>query len=184
MSDRSAHAQRHEPFYLEENKRLKTQVAEMEQFLADYGLIWVGTNPEESDSDIEEIDQSDQPNWDVIIENVRELNLLGGEGRSKIEKLTDGPHRLVEKVRNIKLTIYSNGIMLGEGPFRSLKHCQHFLNDIADGYFPRFLKKFFWVNLQLLSNNTCKVFMFNGTLKIRVFIDICWICLKTLIAQI
>ena len=135
--NRSAHATAHEPFYLEENKRLKSQLAEMEQFLADYGLIWVGANSEESEDEEEEIEDDDQPNWEVIKHNVSELNLIGGEGRSVVSS-KNGAKQLVEKAQNMRLTLFSNGIMLGDGPFRTFAQSKHFLDDIRDGYFPRY----------------------------------------------
>ena len=149
--NRSAHAQFHEPFFMAENKRLKTQLAEMEQFLADYGLIWVGANEEEeetngSDESIGQptdghakMDQnSDHIDWAKIVENVLELNILGGEGRSEIGA-KDGATRLVPGGERVKLTLYSDGIMLGDGPFRPIRRARHFIDDIADGYFPRLL---------------------------------------------
>jgi len=147
--NRSAHAQFHEPFYLAENKRLKTQLAEMEQFLADYGLIWVGANEEEEEDETgsdqstwqatdgeENMDQkAEQIDWAKIAENVLELNILGGEGRSAIGA-KDGATRLVPGGETVRLTLYADGIMLGEGPFRPIRRARHFIDDIADGYFP------------------------------------------------
>ena len=47
----------------------------METFLADYGLVWVGSNRSDSDSDSEElnIEKTDSEyDWDKIIRNVKE----------------------------------------------------------------------------------------------------------------
>jgi len=136
--NRSAHAARHEPFYLEENKRLKMQLAEMEQFLADYGLIWIGPNDDGDDNDDEsEADESGshEIDWAVIKNNIRELNIMGGDGRSIVAP-KHGAQQLVQNAGNLRLTLYSNGIMLGDGPFRTISQAKHFLDDVRDGYFP------------------------------------------------
>ena len=48
---RNAHATFNEPLYMAENKRLRSQIMEMEQFLADYGYIWVGNDELSSSTD-------------------------------------------------------------------------------------------------------------------------------------
>jgi hypothetical protein len=112
----------------------------MEQFLADYGLIWVGADeiqdPENADFEKSDDEETDKINWELIIKNIEELNLLGGEGRTTIADKS-GAKQLVPNIPNMKLSLYSNGIMLGQGPFRTLKQSEHFLNDVRDGYFPR-----------------------------------------------
>ena len=57
----------------EENLQLRNQIDEMETFLADYGLVWVGSNRSDSDSDSEELEKTDSEyDWDKIIRNVKE----------------------------------------------------------------------------------------------------------------
>ena len=48
----------------EENRQLRGQVEEMENFLADYGLIWVGNDTSGSDESDTEIDKID---WKKIV---------------------------------------------------------------------------------------------------------------------
>ena len=58
----------------EENLQLRNQIDEMETFLADYGLVWVGSNRSDSDSDSEtSIEKTDfEFNWIKIVRNVKE----------------------------------------------------------------------------------------------------------------
>ncbi|XP_040443751.1 UBX domain-containing protein 11 [Falco naumanni] len=132
--------------------QLQTQVWEMERFLNDYGLIWVGERHEqleylESLKDEEELParslwkpgeavvSKHQIDFDLILENVKDLNVLAGEGISQIEH-TPGGARL-RQPEPLPLTLYQNGIVVN-GPFRPYEDpsAQQCLQDIMDGYFP------------------------------------------------
>ncbi|XP_060063648.1 UBX domain-containing protein 11-like isoform X2 [Ylistrum balloti] len=135
---------------------LQQKVHEMEAFLADYGMVWVGDksnpnsdvyNDEGSSTTSSEGDTwrpgtsvSNQPEFEVdfnsVIENIRELNVLAGEGVSKIQHTTDGAR--LKPPDPVQFTLYSNGMMLYSGPFRSFSDpmTQTFMRDIMDGYFP------------------------------------------------
>ncbi|XP_033741236.1 UBX domain-containing protein 11-like isoform X2 [Pecten maximus] len=135
---------------------LQQKVHEMEGFLADYGMVWVGEksnpnsdvyNDEGSSSTSSEGDTwrpgtsvSNQPDFEidfnVIIENIKELNVLAGEGVSKIQHTTDGAR--LKPQDPVQFTLYSNGMMLYSGPFRPFNDpmTQTFVRDIMDGYFP------------------------------------------------
>ncbi|KAM6313989.1 UBX domain-containing protein 11 [Podargus strigoides] len=132
--------------------QLQTQVWEMEQFLNDYGLIWVGERHEqledlESLKDEEELSarrlwKPDEAvadhhvDFDLILEKVKDLNVLAGEGISHIEH-TPGGARL-RQPEPLPLTLYQNGIVMFNGPFRPYEDpsTQQCLQDIMDGYFP------------------------------------------------
>nr|XP_011429080.2 UBX domain-containing protein 11 isoform X3 [Crassostrea gigas] len=157
---------------------LQQHVHEMEAFLADYGMVWVGEKSDtgssyyneksSNDSDSEE-DEGDGEVWrpetslshnavpdtaiattarsetvqskftvdyDRLIENIKDLNVLAGEGVSKIHHTNDGARlRLPDPV---PLVFYANGIMLFSGPFRPFSDpvTQQCVQDIHDGYFP------------------------------------------------
>ncbi|XP_077152712.1 UBX domain-containing protein 11 isoform X1 [Ranitomeya variabilis] len=124
-------------------QNLQKKVDEMEQFLSDYGLIWVGDDGSSEASEQETLDSSAgpssytfQPDFDLVLENLRDLNLLGGEGVSHIE-YKEGAARL-RLSEPVPLTLYKNGIILFQGPFRSYQEpsTQQCLRDIMDGYFP------------------------------------------------
>lgn len=143
-------------------RRLQTQVFQMEEFLSDYGMIWVGDdeadsnydNLEESPSEGRSSLNSHQGIWkpdsslvgnatrefkmdfDRVLNNIRELNILAGEGCSDITRTKDGA-RL--KVRDpVPLCLYSNGILMFDGPFRPYSDpvTQQCMQDIMDGFFP------------------------------------------------
>uniref|UniRef100_A0A803THX8 UBX domain-containing protein 11 n=1 Tax=Anolis carolinensis TaxID=28377 RepID=A0A803THX8_ANOCA len=130
----------------------------LQRFLNDYGLIWVGEGPDSSDELeplIEERVYSRKNTWtpednilsgtpinlDLIFENLKDLNILAGEGESKVEHTTGGA-RLKQR-RAIPLTFYQNGIVMFNGPFRPYEEpsTQRCLRDIMDGYFPSELQR-------------------------------------------
>lgn len=138
--------------------RLQGQIWEMERFLNDYGLIWVGegTDPE---IDLESLkEKSSDPstdvwkpgssivpetslNFDLIFQNLKDLNALAGEGTSKIEHITGGAR--LKQLDAIPLTFYQNGIVMFNGPFRPYEEpsTQQCLRDIMDGFFPSELQR-------------------------------------------
>lgn len=155
---------------------LQQHVHEMEAFLADYGMVWVGEKSDtgssyyndksSNDSDSEEdegevwrpetslshnavpdtaiattarsetVQSKFTVDYDRLIENIKDLNVLAGEGVSKIHHTNDGARlRLPDPV---PLVFYANGIMLFSGPFRPFSDpvTQQCVQDIHDGYFP------------------------------------------------
>ncbi|XP_053942277.1 UBX domain-containing protein 11 isoform X8 [Cuculus canorus] len=133
--------------------QLQTQIWEMEQFLHDCGLIWVGERHEQLE-DLESLqDEEELParshwkpgkavvskhliDFDLILEKVKDLNELAEEGASQIEHTPQGAR--LRQPEPIPLTLYQNGIVLFNGPFRPYEHpsTQQCLQDIVDGYFP------------------------------------------------
>ncbi|XP_065553663.1 LOW QUALITY PROTEIN: UBX domain-containing protein 11 [Lathamus discolor] len=133
--------------------QLQFQVWQMERFLSDYGLIWVGERPEELE-DVEFLkDEEELPgrsfwkpgeavvpqhhiDFDLLLEKVKDLNLLAGEGISHIEHKPGGAR--LRQPEPLPLTLYQNGIVMFSGPFRPYEDpsTQQCLQDIMDGYFP------------------------------------------------
>lgn len=137
------------------------QVQEMEEFLADYGMVWVGSSEspentweplEEEEDEVEDAggsiitqgtwNQGDSlgdinPDFNRIVHNVHELNILAGDGVGMVEKGADGITRVVQP-DPIPLTLYCNGILMFAGPFRPLTDplTRQFVQDLEDGYFP------------------------------------------------
>ncbi|KXJ06139.1 UBX domain-containing protein 11 isoform X2 [Exaiptasia diaphana] len=146
---------------------LQTQVHEMEEFLADYGLVWVGNQYIENEYqplDDDEGPVSDQDivsksgmwnpvasvpqdtlqiNFDLLIKNIKELNILSGEGCAVVSKTKDGARLKVPDP--VPLTLFSNGIFMFGGPFRPYTDptTQQCIQDIMDGYFPSELQSRF-----------------------------------------
>ncbi|KAL5253431.1 hypothetical protein ACHWQZ_G013274 [Mnemiopsis leidyi] len=131
------------------------QIQEMEEFLADYGMIWVG-NSESPENNLEEIEEEGEesvfvqstwsqeesignapPDYNKIVHNVHELNILAGDGVGLVEKGADGITRVVQP-DPIPLTLYNNGIYMFQGPFRPLSDpsTRQLVQDLEDGYFP------------------------------------------------
>ncbi|XP_005058196.1 PREDICTED: UBX domain-containing protein 11 isoform X1 [Ficedula albicollis] len=133
--------------------QLQSQLWEMERFLNDYGLVWVGETREqledtESVQDEEELPARNlcklgagavcraQIDFDLILENIKDLNSLVGEGVSQVEHTPRGAR--LRRPEPLPLTLYQNGIVVGHGAFRPYQHpgTQQCLQDIMDGYFP------------------------------------------------
>merc|ERR1711962_83504 len=121
----------------EENLQLRNQIDEMETFLADYGLVWVGSNRSDSDSDSDESSNQEgyEYDWKKIVQNVKELNEIAGFDKIESKK-KNGAQQLVRKSAELRLELYNDGILLGKGPFRAIQNCSIFLQDLQDGFFP------------------------------------------------
>ncbi|KAM9532348.1 UBX domain-containing protein 11 isoform 1-T1 [Guaruba guarouba] len=133
--------------------QLQLQVWQMERFLSDYGLIWVGERHEELE-DVELLKDEEEPpgrsfwipgeavvpqhhiDFDLLLEKVKDLNLLAGEGISYIKHMPGGAR--LRQPEPLPLTLYQNGIVMFNGPFRPYEDpsTQQCLQDIMDGYFP------------------------------------------------
>ncbi|XP_015266690.1 PREDICTED: UBX domain-containing protein 11 [Gekko japonicus] len=138
--------------------QLQQQIWEMERFLNDYGLIWVG-ELNESAEDMESMDgegsrtsrglwkpgdavvSESSINFDTLFENLKDLNVLAGEGVSQIEHVAGGAR--LRQPDPVPLTFYQNGIVMFNGPFRSYEEpsTQQCLQDLMDGYFPSELQR-------------------------------------------
>ncbi|UJR13873.1 hypothetical protein I4U23_000881 [Adineta vaga] len=98
--------------------------------------------PEESVPSILPID------YNSLLENIRELNILAGEHEMHFETHNTNHERHIstlKRTETINLTLYANGIFLFNGPFRpfSDSSTQQFVRDILDGFFPSELQKRF-----------------------------------------
>ncbi|XP_062254873.1 UBX domain-containing protein 11 isoform X3 [Platichthys flesus] len=124
-------------------QELQNQVHEMESFLKDYGLTWVG---DRESSDLAECTQTHSPgtsgvrdfhmNFNLVLQRIKELNILAGEGESYVRSTATGA-QLAQK-DPVHLRLYSNGIAMFDGPFRSYREqsTQQCMQDLMDGYFP------------------------------------------------
>ncbi|KAJ0047427.1 hypothetical protein NL108_001324 [Boleophthalmus pectinirostris] len=135
---------------------LQRQVIEMESFLMDYDMIWVGSE----NTDAKECEQaynfkglwtpSGAPadrrfhfNFDLVLEKIQELNILAGEGETYIQTTTTGAQ--LAQQEPVELWLYQNGIVMFDGPFRTYREqkTQQFMQDLMDGYFPSELQERF-----------------------------------------
>lgn len=137
--------------------QLQNQVWEMEKFLNDYGMIWVGAKEDEASNVY--LKEEEEPrvnpaasgpvlypgdattkysqiNFDLVQQNIKDLNILAGEGEAAVEHVTGGAR--LKRPDPIPLTLFQNGIVMFNGPFRSFSQpsTQRCMQDIMDGYFP------------------------------------------------
>ncbi|KAI3360428.1 hypothetical protein L3Q82_002330 [Scortum barcoo] len=138
-------------------QQLQDQVCEMESFLNDYGLIWVGDGESSDSAESEQPHNSErglrQPdtsavrsfrmNFDLVLQRIKELNILAGEGECFVQSTATGAQ--LAKKDPIPLSLYRNGIVMFSGPFRSYEEhsTQLCMRDLMDGYFPSELQERF-----------------------------------------
>ncbi|KAG9330871.1 hypothetical protein JZ751_021837 [Albula glossodonta] len=135
-TDSSASQHPRDPSWVEDLEQkcftLQAQVWEMETFLSDYGLVWVGSSsePHQEEGREEEVHHGHHL-WQP------------GEGMSHIEPTHRGA-RLATR-SPIPLSLYRNGIIMFNGPFRSYQEpsTQQCMQDLMDGYFPSELQQRF-----------------------------------------
>ncbi|NXV60027.1 UBX11 protein, partial [Molothrus ater] len=75
--------------------------------------------------------------FDLILEHIKDLNSLVGEGSSQVEQTLRGAR--LRRAEPLPVTLYRDGITVGQhGAFRPYQHpaTQQCLQDIMDGYFP------------------------------------------------
>lgn len=56
-------------------------------------------------------------NFDLVLQRIRELNVLAGEGECFVQSTATGAQ--LAKKEPIQLSLHSNGIVMFDGPFRS-----------------------------------------------------------------
>ncbi|XP_074510246.1 UBX domain-containing protein 11 [Sebastes fasciatus] len=138
-------------------QQLQDQVCEMDSFLNDYGLIWVGDGESSESTESEQqrnlergLGQPDASgvrsfsmNFDLVLQRIKELNILAGDGECFVQSTATGAH--LAKKDPIQLSLYGNGIVMFGGPFRSYRghSTQQCMQDLMDGYFPSELQERF-----------------------------------------
>ncbi|XP_028834987.1 UBX domain-containing protein 11 isoform X2 [Denticeps clupeoides] len=141
--------------------KLQRQVYEMEQFLSDYGMIWVGSSEDSSLVNGEDTGQGGlsqvsvrsitppggpekfSMDFDLVLQNIQDLNVLAGEGESYVRSVPGGAE--LARRSPVPLWLYRNGIVMFNGPFRSYEdsNTQQCMLDLMDGYFPSELQERF-----------------------------------------
>ncbi|KAL6462391.1 hypothetical protein MHYP_G00288130 [Metynnis hypsauchen] len=141
----------------EKCRRLQNQVWEMERFLNDYGMSWVGDSEDHDPTDEAQPADSGHTLWepgaslvrrfsmnfDLVLQNIIDLNILAGEGQSYVTSVPGGA-KLTQQ-DPVPLWLYKNGIVMFNGPFRSYHDpsTQRCMQDLMDGYFPSELQEKF-----------------------------------------
>uniref|UniRef100_A0A8C3YEX1 UBX domain-containing protein 11 n=1 Tax=Catagonus wagneri TaxID=51154 RepID=A0A8C3YEX1_9CETA len=143
--------------------QLRRQVGEMERFLGDYGLQWVGEPTDQEDSEDKLDSEDNERDWmtakkfwkpgdslvppevdfDRLLASLKDLSELVVDGNTQVMPVPSRvpPHAL----EPIPLKLYRNGIMMFDGPFRPFcdPSTQRCLRDILDGFFPSELQRLY-----------------------------------------
>nr|KAF6445537.1 UBX domain protein 11 [Molossus molossus] len=142
--------------------QLQQQISEMERFLGDYGLQWVGEPMDEEDSEDITGSENDKRDWmtakkfwkpgdslvppevdfDRLLASLKDLSELV-DSDTQVMPIPGGAKLHV--LEPIPLKVYRNGIMMFDGPFRPFHDpsTQHCLRDIMDGFFPSELQRLY-----------------------------------------
>ncbi|XP_047648685.1 UBX domain-containing protein 11 isoform X2 [Phacochoerus africanus] len=137
--------------------QLRRQVGEMERFLGDYGLQWVGEAVDQEDSEDNERDWMTakkfwkpgdslvppEVDFDRLLASLKDLSELVVDSDTQVTPVPSRvPHHALEP---IPLKLYRNGIMMFDGPFRPFfePSTQRCLRDILDGFFPSELQRLY-----------------------------------------
>ncbi|XP_043528951.1 UBX domain-containing protein 11-like isoform X2 [Frieseomelitta varia] len=121
---------------------LEQRIYEMEKFLADYGLVWVGnTNCSKYPETI--ANNTIETCYEQIITNIDQLNLAAGKGEVHVQHNERGNGASFKTASCMSLKFYKNGMIVQDGPLRSYNDptTLSFLRDIMDGYFPSELQE-------------------------------------------
>ncbi|XP_045332138.1 UBX domain-containing protein 11 isoform X3 [Leopardus geoffroyi] len=143
--------------------RLQRQVGEMERFLSDYGLQWVGEPGDQEDSEDNSDSEDGNTDWmtakkfwkpgdslappevdfDRLLASLKDLSELVVEGDTQVTPMPGGARLHV--LEPIPLKLYRNGLMMFDGPFRPFHDpsTQRCLRDILDGFFPSELQRLY-----------------------------------------
>ncbi|KAM6174100.1 UBX domain-containing protein 11 [Erethizon dorsatum] len=144
-------------------EQLQQQVGEMERFLSDYGLQWVGEPMDQENSEDKTTSEDDKRDWmiakkfwkpgdslvppevdfDRLLASLKDLSELVVEGDTQVIPVPGGAR--LHALEPIPLKLYRNGIMMFDGPFRPFHDpaTQRCLQDILDGFFPSELQRLY-----------------------------------------
>ncbi|XP_036203956.1 UBX domain-containing protein 11 isoform X3 [Myotis myotis] len=144
-------------------EHLRRQVGEMERFLGDYGLQWVGEPSDREDSEDLTSSEDDRAwmtakkfwkpaadslvppevDFDRLLASLQDLSELAVGSDTQVTPMPGGAQ--LHDLEPIPLKLYRNGMMIFDGPFRSFHDpsTQSCLRDILDGFFPAELQRLY-----------------------------------------
>ncbi|XP_063985004.1 uncharacterized protein LOC135166578 [Diachasmimorpha longicaudata] len=123
--------------------KFEAKACEMEKFLADYGLIWVGEKLSKCGSKTTQEASNDfiMSNYTQLMDNIKELNFSVGKDEMQVHH----NHGLAsfKSPSCMSLKFYRNGMIVQKGRLRPYTDPQtrSFIQDILDGYFPGELQR-------------------------------------------
>ncbi|XP_032246585.1 UBX domain-containing protein 11 isoform X3 [Phoca vitulina] len=134
--------------------RLQRQVGEMERFLGDYGLQWVGEPVDQEDSDDQSDSEDGKRDWmtakkfwkpgdslappevdfDRLLAGLKDLSELVVDGDTQVTQMPGGARLRV--LEPIPLKLYRNGLMMFDGPFRPFRDPSTQVSDLRNQVYP------------------------------------------------
>ncbi|XP_034938022.1 uncharacterized protein [Chelonus insularis] len=116
--------------------QLEQKLLEMEKFLADYGLIWIGEKNRTKNNYEEYLNQHIDNHFDKLVTNIEELNSSIGKGEMYVCHNARGAS--FKTLPCIVIKFYKNGMIVQNGRLRPYNDpaSKAFIKDILDGYFP------------------------------------------------
>ncbi|CAH8505083.1 unnamed protein product [Heterobilharzia americana] len=145
-------------------EKLQKKIFEMEEFLHDHGLMWVGTESND-DGNITNTDRKheikfDEAIFNSLIQQIQSLNnwIAQGNERKIIPQSNSSNIVCFRNESPVPIILYADGLCLHSGPFRSYKNHEtlQFVQDILDGYFPSELQSRYpnGVQFELIDKHT------------------------------
>lgn len=131
--------------------RLRSQVVEMTQFMADYGLNWPPRSAAQTGLAVD---------FQVIESRIETLNdSLGREAKVVHENAGAKLCARLRSVETLPLTFFSDGLKLGPHGFMAFQTAaaQDVIRDILDGFIPRLLKEDYPDGVALKAVNRTKL---------------------------
>ncbi|RLU24912.1 hypothetical protein DMN91_003003 [Ooceraea biroi] len=121
---------------------LENKIVEMEKFLTDYGLIWVGDTKYPANANGASNNYIDAC-YDQLVANIDQLNLAAGKGEVHVHHNEKGGGAIFKTPSCMAIKFYKNGMTVKGGALRSYDDptTSSFIRDILDGYFPSELQK-------------------------------------------
>jgi hypothetical protein len=126
-----------------QNQELSKEVRDMKEFLADYGLEWVGNSiPVAKDISISTDPLGHIVSFKDFEKAIQKLNeIIFAEPAQFMVENTSRKARLTyasERANKILISYYKDGLLINRGPFRlcCAPSYSTFVQDILDGYFP------------------------------------------------
>nr|CAH8840493.1 unnamed protein product [Trichobilharzia regenti] len=145
-------------------EKLQKQIFEMEEFLHDHGLMWIGVQPSDdcttSNTGSKTEIKFDESVFNRLIQQIHSLNKWIERGCEKkiISQSTSSNIACLRNESPVPIVLYADGLCFNSEPFRLYKsHATlQFIQDILDGYFPSELQSRYpnGVQLKLIDKHT------------------------------
>ncbi|CAH8840105.1 unnamed protein product [Trichobilharzia szidati] len=145
-------------------EKLQKQIFEMEEFLHDHGLMWIGVQPSDdcttSNTGSKTEIKFDESVFNRLIQQIHSLNkwVEGGCEKKIISQSTSSNIACLRNESPVPIVLYADGLCFNSEPFRLYKSHDtlQFIQDILDGYFPSELQSRYpnGVQLKLIDKHT------------------------------